>query len=69
MYYYKQTNRQTGEVIAFLTCSSELKDNDEEIKLDELMEEEYAQAVLEMYEAGEAEMQEEAEEPVEEESE
>ena len=50
MNFYKQTNRETGEVIAFLTCSSRLKDDDEEIKLDELTEEEYSAEIMKIKE-------------------
>ena len=41
MYYYKQIDRETGQQLAVLSCTAELLDNHETIRLEQLTEEEY----------------------------
>ena len=48
MYYYKQIDRETGNLLALQTCNEELQDNHETIRLEALTEEEYNQLLAEM---------------------
>ncbi|MBR3552461.1 MAG: hypothetical protein IKN72_03625 [Clostridia bacterium] len=47
MYYYEQVERETNEHICYLTCSVQLQDNHQTIRLIELTEEEYYRKIEE----------------------
>ena len=61
MYYYKQIDRESGQVLALQSSEVELQDNHETIRFESLTEEQYNLALAEML-AYQPEVEEEDEE-------